>query len=568
MEIRRTFLLMALAAVSYFLFLSWQKDYGQQSSQPVAAVSSSSMPQAGDMPAVKASSSSDMPAVQMPSASKDISPAAAKPQGSGKLIHVQTDVLKVEIDPAGGDIVGLALPAYTVSADSKQPFALLTQSPTQTYIAQSGLVGASHTEGQLGGLDDRSAGRPVYTVDHNDYRLDRGSQKKLDVVLSTTTSEGVTFRKIFHFVQGDYRIGVEYEIENRTDKVWQGSLFGQLKRDSSKDPSAENHSFGMVTFLGGAWWTPEKSYNKVALGKFAQDPVNVTVTGGWAAMVQHYFVAAWIPDAKSVNTITSREGNQGQDHYIGFTSAAIQVQPHQIGHVNASFYAGPKIQDTLKTVSSGLELTVDYGWLWPIAQFLFWLLKTIHGFLGNWGWSIVMLTVMVKGAFFHLSATSYRSMAKMRKVMPEMQRMKEQYGNDRAKLSQAMMELYKKEKINPLGGCLPILVQMPVFIALYWTLMESVELRHAGWILWINDLSKMDPYFVLPLLMGVSMFVQQSLNPAPQDPTQAKVMKFMPVIFTVFFLWFPAGLVLYWLVNNLLSIGQQWVITRQIEQAK
>ena len=235
--------------------------------------------------------------------------------------------------------------------------------------------------------------------------------------------------------------------------------------------------------------------------------------------------------------------------------------------IQATLYAGPKIQDNLKVLSPGLELTVDYGWLWFIAQFLFWLLKAIHGLLGNWGWAIVGLTVIVKMAFFHLSATSYKSMANMRRVTPEMQRIKEQYGTDRAKMSQAMMDLYKKEKINPISGCLPMLVQMPVFLALYWTLMESVELRHAPWLLWITDLAAMDQYFVLPLIMGLTMYIQQLLNPQPTDPMQAKVMKLMPVIFTVFMLWFPSGLVLYWVVNNTLSIIQQWVITRQIEGA-
>jgi len=323
----------------------------------------------------------------------------------------------------------------------------------------------------------------------------------------------------------------------------------------------------MSTFLGAAWWTPEKSYNKQTLADLADKPLKETVKGGWAALVQHYFVTAWVPDPNSNNSYTTRVNKDAGENFVGYTGPEVSVAPGETKNIAASLYAGPKIQKTLESVSEGLELTVDFGWLWFIAQGLFWLLVKIHGVVGNWGWAIVFLTVLVKAAFFQLSATSYKSMAHMRRVTPEIQRLKEQHSGDRAKMSQAMMDLYKKEKINPLGGCLPILVQMPVFIALYWTLMESVELRHAPWILWINDLSVMDPYFVLPLIMGASMFLQMQMNPAPPDPMQAKVMKLMPIVFTFMFLWFPSGLVLYWVVNNVLSIAQQWVITRQIEKA-
>lgn len=565
MEIRRTLILIALAIVSYFLFLNWQRDYAvpatQGSStlaQPAPVTGSSEIPSApivtkSDMPVAPVASSAD--ATQLPTTSM--------PDQGDASISVKTDVLDLRINLTGGDITRVALPKYTRKVDSPDPLVLMDQSPERTYIAQSGLISVA---GKPGGLDDRSAGRPRYSSSSSSFVMPEGD-KTLQVVLSTTTAEGVEVRKIFEFTRNDYRVNVRYVIKNSSPEPWTGLMFGQLKRDNSTDPSADTHSFGMVTFLGGAWWTPEKTYNKLPLAKFAKEPLNTTVPGGWVAMVQHYFVAAWIPDSKTQNIISTRVSSNGAENFIGFTSPALVVAPGGEASTEASFYAGPKIQDHLKALSPGLELTVDYGWLWPVAQFLFWLLKTIHGFLGNWGWSIVVLTILVKAAFFHLSATSYRSMANMRRVMPEMQRMKEQFGNDRAKLSQAMMELYKKEKINPLGGCLPILVQMPVFIALYWTLMESVELRHAGWILWIKDLSLLDPYYILPLLMGVTMFVQQSLNPAPTDPTQAKMMKFMPVIFTIFFLWFPAGLVLYWLSNNLLSIAQQWVITRQIEKA-
>ncbi|MES3039735.1 MAG: membrane protein insertase YidC [Pseudomonadota bacterium] len=566
MEIRRTLILIALAIVSYFLFLSWQRDYAA----PATQASTQSLPTTDstaastEIPSAPVASKGDVPvAAASVVSANSVALAEVSDAKNSSVITVKTDVLALKIDLQGGDITQVALPKYTKKVDSTEPLVLMDQSQERTYIAQSGLISVA---GQSGGLDDKTTGRPSYRAAQNDFVL-LESEQALQVVLKTVTADGVEVQKIFEFKRGDYRINVRYVVKNGSPQTWTGLMFGQLKRDNSTDPSADTHSFGMVTFLGGAWWTPEKTYNKLALSKFAKEPLNTTVTGGWVAMVQHYFVTAWIPNPKTQNVISSRVSSNGSENFIGFTAPAIVVAPGAEASTEASLYAGPKIQDRLKELSPGLELTVDYGWLWPVAQFLFWLLKSIHGFLGNWGWSIVVLTVLVKAAFFHLSATSYRSMANMRRVMPEMQRMKEQFGSDRAKLSQAMMELYKKEKINPLGGCLPILVQMPVFIALYWTLMESVELRHAGWILWIKDLSLLDPYYILPLLMGVTMYVQQSLNPAPQDPTQAKMMKFMPVIFTVFFLWFPAGLVLYWLSNNLLSIAQQWAITRQIEKA-
>jgi len=290
------------------------------------------------------------------------------------------------------------------------------------------------------------------------------------------------------------------------------------------------------------------------------------VTGGWVAWLQHYFVTAWIPNKGDANLVQTRKDSQG-NYIIGFTGPTLTVAPGAKAEASATLYAGPKSQAVLKELSPGLELTVDYGILWFIAQPIFWLLQHIHSIVGNWGWSIIFLTMLIKGLFFPLSAASYKSMARMRAVAPKLAALKEQHGDDRQKMSQAMMELYKKEKINPLGGCLPILVQMPVFLSLYWVLLESVEMRQAPFMLWITDLSIKDPFFILPIIMGATMFIQQRLNPTPPDPMQAKVMKMMPIIFTFFFLWFPAGLVLYWVVNNVLSISQQWYITRKIEAA-
>ena len=377
----------------------------------------------------------------------------------------------------------------------------------------------------------------------------------------------VAVTKRFTLNRGDYLVQVEYLIDNGSDQRWQGNLFGQVKRDGSPDPSRELASgMGMVPFLGVALTQPDERFTKFDFEDMAEKPFRKKLPGGWIAMIQHYFLSAWIPAADQTHTYSTRTTSTG--FYIGgFVAPAVAVDPGQTGTVAAGLYLGPKDQYRLQAISEYLDLSVDYGWLWWMAQPLFWLLINIYERTGNWGVAIILLTVLIKAAFFHLSATSYRSMANMRRVQPRMMEIRERHGDDRQKQSQAMMELYRKEKINPLGGCLPILVQMPVFIALYWVLMESVELRQAPFLGWIKDLSVMDPYFILPLLMGASMWFQQTLNPPPPDPMQAKIMQWLPVIFTFFFLWFPAGLVLYWVSNNILSITQQWIITRQIERA-
>ncbi|MGL6034595.1 MAG: membrane protein insertase YidC, partial [Acinetobacter johnsonii] len=328
------------------------------------------------------------------------------------------------------------------------------------------------------------------------------------------------------------------------------------------------------TFLGGAWGSPEEHYNKLKFANFNEEKLNVEVKGGWVAMVQHYFVSAWIPgdlkltQANGQPYVAKLESRKSTDdmNIIGFTSPTITVPAGTVAEIDATFYSGPKVQSELKELATGLNQTVDYGWLWPIAKLLFLGLEFFHGLVGNWGWAIILLTVLVKLILWPLSSKSYRSMAKMRVIAPEMQRMKEEFGEDRMRFSQEMMALYKREQVNPLAGCLPLLLQMPIFLALYWVLMESVELRHAPWLLWIQDLSAMDPWFILPLLMGATMFIQQSLNPQPADPMQAKVFKIMPIVFTVFMLFFPAGLVLYWIVNNSITIIQQTLINKSVEK--
>ncbi|WP_028241491.1 membrane protein insertase YidC [Stutzerimonas azotifigens] len=551
MDIKRSILLVALAVVAYLLVLQWNQDYGQAALPEPASQTQTSDASLPDVPqAGTANGAQDIPSV-----ANDQPAAVAGNAAGGQLIRVRTDVLDLAIDPRGGDIVNLALPQYPRRQDRPDvPFQLFERSAERTYEAQSGLIGDG---------PDRATGRPLYSSAQTSYTLAEGQDEL--VVDLTYSADGVNYVKRFVFQRGDYDLGVKYLIDNQSGEAWTGHMFGQLKRDSSGDPSSSTAT-GTATYLGAALWTADEPYRKVSMKDMDNQRLRESVQGGWIAWLQHYFVTAWIPDPQSLNQVQTRKDSQG-NYIIGFTGQAVTVPAGQQGEVGATLYAGPKLQDKLEALSPGLRLTVDYGFLWFLAQPIFWLLEHIHALLGNWGWSIIVLTVLIKLAFFPLSAASYRSMARMRAVSPKMQALKEQYGDDRQKMSQAMMELYKKEKINPLGGCLPILVQMPVFLALYWVLLESVEMRQAPWMFWITDLSVKDPFFILPIIMGATMFIQQLLNPTPPDPMQARVMKLMPIIFTFFFLWFPAGLVLYWVVNNCLSIAQQWYITRQIERS-
>jgi len=573
MDIQRSILIVALAIVSYMLVLQWNQDYGQAALPTQTAAVSSTVPGLPDTPATS-TGSDDVPT----SATAEPSAASVMPtKVSDQLIRVKTDVLDLAIDPRGGDIVQLTLPQYPRRQDHPDvPFQLFDNGNERTYLAQSGLIGSN--------APDKSSGRALWSSEKQQYQLVNGQN---ELVVDLTYSEaGVNYIKRFTFKRGlnpecsakeqqlkkpgcvdpsSYQVDVNYLIDNQSDQAWSGNLFAQLKRDSSGDPSSTTAT-GTATYLGGALWTTEEPYKKVSMKDIDKQAFKESVQGGWVAWLQHYFVTAWIPSKDSTNQVQTRKDTQG-NYIVGFTGQTVQVAPGSQGEVGATLYAGPKLQGHLKTLSPGLELTVDYGILWFLAQPIFWLLEVIHSILGNWGWSIIVLTIIIKLIFFPLSAASYKSMARMRAVSPKLQALKEQHGDDRQKMSQAMMELYKKEKINPLGGCLPILVQMPVFLALYWVLLESVEMRQAPWLLWITDLSIKDPFFILPIIMGATMFIQQQLNPTPPDPMQAKVLKLMPIIFTFFFLWFPAGLVLYWVVNNVLSIAQQWYITRKIEAA-
>ncbi|HLV76460.1 MAG TPA: membrane protein insertase YidC, partial [Marinobacter sp.] len=420
---------------------------------------------------------------------------------------------------------------------------------------ESGLIGRDGPDGQ------GAAQPPVYQAESATFELSEG-EDLLNVDLTFNSDTGVAITKRYTLARDSYEIGVRYLISNQSDSPWQGNFTGKIVRDEAPDPTSQA-SMGIKAYLGMVVSTPEDPYEKYDFDDLNKQRINESVTNGWLAFLQHYFLTAWVPERDQ--TAQFQTTRRDQLHVMGFVYPATTVAAGDTAEVGATAYVGPKIIDRLEALAPNLDRTVDFGWLFFISLPLFIILEWFYNLVGNWGVAIILLTVLVKAVFFHLSATSYRSMAKMRAVAPHLTRLKELYGDDRQRMSQEMMALYKREKINPLGGCLPILVQMPVFIALYWVLFESVQLRHAPFMLWIQDLSQMDPYFILPILMGASMFIQMSLNPTPPDPMQAKIMKLMPLIFTVFFLWFPAGLVLYWLVNNILSISQQWYITRKIE---
>ena len=556
MDWQRSALIAAIVVVFGLLFIRWNEF--QEAHAPLITETSNEsvlippLPEEEVLaPEIQQSDTSDIPElVQRVDPVKVQDSAIAE---NTRLVTVTSDVLEVTIDTLGGDIVRVALPQHLVSQEpGADSFVMLNRTQSQTYIAQSGLIGRNGT--------DTAAGRPRFSVAKAHYELlDGDEQIVVDLHLE---QDGATLTKRFIFKRDDYLVDVVYLVENLSGEVWQAHLFGQIQRDSH-NPNV-NSTMGPNAYLGAALTTDEDKYKKFDFSDMDEGVFKAEKLGGWVAMVQHYFVSAWIPDQSANNSYQLRKLGSKDLYTMGFTSAAVDVAAGDSGELRAAFYVGPKDQYRMEEISPYLDLTIDYGWLWWVAKPLFYGLTMFHGLVGNWGWSIIFLTFVVKLLFFPLSAASYRSMARMRKLQPEMARLKELYGDDRQKMSQEMMAFYKKEKVNPMGGCLPMLIQMPVFIALYWVLNESVELRHTPFIFWLTDLSQKDPYYVLPVLNGISMFVLQTLQPAPPDPMQAKVMRLMPVAFSFFFMFFPAGLVLYWTVNSILSIAQQWTITRKI----
>lgn len=545
-KILRALIIVAMLITTWLLVMAWQKDYSgvDQSSTQNTTVTTT-----GDLPSVN--SNADLPAS---SAQPKASVAASV---DSQLINVSTDLYDIKINPVGGDVVFASLKDYDAKLNSNNPFVLLEENSNRVYLAQSGLVGQN-------GIDT-AQGRAKYDYVSSNYAMAEG-QETLSIPL-TYSKDGVTVTKTFTFTQGKYPIEVSYNINNNSANTWQGQMFAQLKRDDSKDPGmADKGALSMATFLGGAYGTPDDDYSKLKFSKFNDGELNnISTKDGWVAIIQHYFVAAWTPSDNVTAKLFSKQTEN--NNIIGFTSEPLTVAAGTQNTFSAKLYTGPKVQDKLENFAPGFEKTVDYGWAWPISKFLFTILSGIHSFVGNWGWAIIALTLLVKLVLFPISHKSYMSMAKMRAIAPKLQAIKDEHGDDRMAQSQAMMALYKEEKVNPMAGCLPLLAQMPIFLGLYYMLVESIELRHAPWIGWIQDLSSMDPLFILPIFMGISMFAQQMLNPQPADPMQAKVMKFMPIMFAAFMLFFPAGLVLYWTVNNLSSMAHQYYVNKKVEKA-
>ncbi|CDT97972.1 Inner membrane protein oxaA [Vibrio coralliirubri] len=533
MDSQRNILLIALALVSFLLFQQWN-------------VAQNPAPQAVE----QAQSGSTLPA---PSYADDLDPAPGQ-VASAKTITVTTDVLTLSIDTVGGDVVKANLNDYSAEFDSEDTFVLLKNEPGHQFIAQSGLVGPQ-------GIDLSSTNRPSYTVSADSFTLADG-QDELRIPM-TYQANGLDYTKTFVLKRGSYAMDVEYDVVNNSGNNATFGMYAHLRQNVMDDGG----SLTMPTYRGGAYSTEDTRYKKYSFDDMQDRNLSLNLANGqgWAAMIQHYFASAWIPrDEAGSNLYTRVIGNLGD---IGVRMPNKTIANGDEASFKATLWVGPKLQDQMAETAPNLDLVVDYGWLWFIAKPLHTLLSFIQSFVVNWGVAIIILTFIVRGAMYPLTKAQYTSMAKMRMLQPKLTAMRERIGDDRQRMSQEMMELYKKEKVNPLGGCLPILLQMPIFISLYWALMESVELRHSPFFGWITDLSAQDPYYILPLLMGASMFLIQKMSPTTvTDPMQQKIMTFMPVMFTFFFLFFPSGLVLYWLVSNIVTLIQQTLIYRALEK--
>jgi len=557
MDLTKFFLYTSLAVITYLMLLAWQADYpplvdGGSQQSPALQIPETPAAPVSDIPTDVPTTAPSVVISEPAQPTLSTSPVAA----TSRLIEVETDTLELNIDLNGGDIVQLALPQYLKQLDvTDDPFVVLESGQGRSYVAQSGLIGANGTD---------SAGRAVYQTAATNYRIADNENTLVVDLIAQDTGPGVRVIKRYTFARDSYLVDVSFIVENQSPENWQANAFGQIKRDNFDDPS--NSGGFMRTYLGFVTTSDDDPYIKIDFGDIDDATQTTEMNGGWIGFSQHYFLSAWIPDADTPNRFTTRK-NDINEYFGEFTSAAFAVAPGAIGEHTIQFYAGPKDQYALAEMSPNLDLTIDYGFLWFLAAPIYWLLTRIDSAMGNYGVSIILLTLVVRALFYKLSETQYKSMAGMRRVAPKIQQLKDRYGDDRMGLQKAQMELMKKENINMFGGCLPMLMQMPVFIALYWVLLESVELRHAPFIGWLTDLSVRDPFFVLPLLMGATMFLQTKLSPAPADPMQAKVMQIMPIMMTVLFLWFPAGLVLYWFTNALLGILQQWYITRKLEAA-
>jgi len=547
MDIRKLVLYLAVALLGVMIWTTWQKDYPPPSvkSEPSAQVSKARTPESFTPPSYQ------------PGTTQPVAPTTVKNQKipqvattTGAFITVTTDVLKLKISETGGNIISTRLLKYPVSLKEKNKLVqIFNDNLQQLYLAQSGITNGVHS------------GKIKFRSQQQHYFLQPG-QQSLVIHLTGKAPRGLLVTKTYVFKKGKYAIHQNIQITNQSSKPWSGSFFRQItqKNDST-------HSIFSRSYTGAAISSPQKPYEKLSYKNLSESNVNRSNVNGWVAFQEPYFLSAWVPQHNEVNHFYSRSYGQGEKgkgntFILGYVTPRVTANPGKTISNASTLYVGPELAKQLSAVAKGLDLTIDYGWLWFLSKPIFWVMAQIHSVVGNWGWSIVLVTLLIKLIFYPLSAKSFKSMAKMRDVAPRLQALKERHGDDKTALGKATMEFYKKEKVNPAGGCLPMLIQIPVFIALYYVLIESVQLRQAPFILWIHDLSIKDPYYVLPVLMGISMFFQQKLSPPPPDPTQAKMMMLLPVVFTVFFLNFPAGLVLYWLTNNCLTIAQQWYVMK------
>lgn len=556
MDNQRTILFFGLSLVLLLLWQAWQEDYvypkATQVTSPIAATATA-IQQGGEQPIVRQEGqvAEDRPQISSaPAVTPSVAPMS-QVLNSGKRIQVITDLYDIEIDTVGGDLRKVELLTYPVAATTPDiPFRLMEDKGFRLFIAQSGLLSG-------GPAPDHHA---TYEAEQLEYILADASNE-LKVPLRWDSADGISVIKTYTFQRDSFLIKVDHQIINNSGVLWSGHQYRQLQRTAAADSES---SFFIHTYTGGVIYSQDERYEKIHFSDMEDENLARDISGGWAAIIQHYFLGAWIPAKDETNHYYSKALEDGR-YTLGMVSPEVLVEDGATTTFTSDLYVGSKEQKRLEPLAEGLILTVDYGILTLIAEPLFWLLTFFHDLFSNWGWAIIGVTLVIKLVFFKLSEKSYRSMANMRRVTPRITAIRERYIDDRQRMSKAMMELYKKEKINPMGGCLPMLVQIPVFIALYWVLLESVELRQADFIFWLNDLSSKDPFYILPLLMGLTMYIQQQLNPKPPDPMQAKIMAALPFIFTLFFAFFPSGLVLYWVVNAILSIIQQWYITRRID---
>ncbi len=564
----RPILFMTLIFLAYMMWVEWQKDYGPkpqvETGNTTTSFDSSAVPGPAQAPDT---STGDLP---QPGDADVVSPqTAAGPYvdtkavmtGENDLLIITTDVLELGIDLTGGTVVSAQLLTYPVELKiPKQKVDLLRRSGPEMFIAQSGLLSRvaapNHTS--------------TYQTARMEYVLDQAADE-IRVPLTWDDGNGIRVTKTFILKRGEYDVTVRHTLSNQSGQSWKGSSYEQLQIAVPEDKDTGGFTNpGRYSFFGLAFYSPDEKFEKIDFDDVASEPYQRSFSGGWLSVIQHYFFTAWIPRGDQVNAYSTQVYSPtGLPRYIvRAISPGVDVSNGTSHEFESRLYVGPKLQDELETIAPGLRYTVDYGIFTVFSKPLFWLLSKIHSVVNNWGWAILLLTVLIKMVFFKLTEAQYRSMARMRKLQPRIEQLKERYGDDRQRLSQATMEMYKKEKVNPLGGCLPILVQIPIFIALYWVLLESVELRQAPFILWIDNLSVRDPYFILPALNAVFMILTQRLTPtAGMDPLQRKIMNFMPIGFSVMFAFFPAGLVLYWATNAGLSLAQQWYITRKISAA-